>query len=168
MLRDVQLAISQLDKRIDRLSKEVLALISKHPDLKRVFLLLTGIKGVAKTSAITLMREFLLLPPGLSHREWVKFAGLDPRTFDSGKSVHKKKRLSKAGNHYVRSALFMPALSAKQHDPYVKAYFQHLVDNGKRPLQAVCAVMRKLLHAIHGMLRYDKHFDNTRFYAIPA
>jgi hypothetical protein len=28
--------------------------------------------------------------------------------------------------------------------------------------------MRKLLHAIHGMLKHDKPFDNTRFYAIPA
>lgn len=60
------------------------------------------------------------------------------------------------------------ALSAKQHDPHVKAYFQHLADNGKKPLQAVCAVMRKLPHAIHGMLKHDKPFDNARFYAIPA
>jgi transposase len=168
VLRDVKLAISQLEKRIDRLAKEALILIEKQPDLERVFQLLTGIKGVAQTSAIALMGELLLLPPGLSHREWVKFAGLDPRTFDSGKSVHKKARLSKTGNRHIRTALYMPALSAKQHDPHVKAYFQHLVDNGKKPLQAVCAVMRKLLHAIHGMLRYDKPFDNTRFYAIPA
>jgi transposase len=168
VLRDVKLAISQLEKRIDRLAKEALVLIKKQPDLERVFQLLTGIKGVAQTSAIALMGELLLLPPGLSHKEWVKFAGLDPRTFDSGKSVHKKARLSKTGNRHIRTALYMPALSAKQHDPHVKAYFQHLLNNGKKPLQAVCAVMRKLLHAIHGMLRYDKPFDNTRFYAIPA
>ena len=168
VLRDVGLAISQLEKRIACLSKEALALIGKHPDLERVFLLLTGIKGIAQTSAIALMGELLLLPPGLSHREWVKFAGLDPRAFDSGKSVHKQARLSKSGNRHIRSALYMPAMSAKQHDPYVKAYFQHLVDNGKKPLQALCAVMRKLLHAIHGMLKHDKPFDNTRFYAIPA
>jgi transposase len=47
--------------------------------------LLTGIKGIAETSAIALMGELLLLPPDLSHREWVKFAGLDPKSFDSGK-----------------------------------------------------------------------------------
>lgn len=168
VLRDVKLAISQLEKRIDRLSKEALVLIGKYPDLEHVFQLLTDIKGFGQTSAIALMGELLLLPPNLSHREWVKFAGLDPRAFDSGKSVHKKARLSKTGNRHIRSALYMPALSAKQHDPYVKAYFQHLVDNGKKPLQAVCAVMRKLLHAIHGMLKYDKPFDSTRFYAIPA
>lgn len=166
--RDANLSISQLEKRIHRLTQEARVLIGKYPKLERVFLLLTGIKGIAKTSAIALMGELLLLPPGLSHRQWVKFAGLDPCAFDSGKSVHRQARLAKAGNRHIRSALYMPALSAKQHDPHVKAYFQHLVDNGKKPLQAVCAVMRKLLHAIHGMLKHDKPFDNTRFYAIPA
>ena len=168
VLRDVNLSISQLEKRIDRLTQEALVLISQYPELERVFRLLVSVKGIGETSAIALMGELLLLPPGLSHRAWVKFAGLDPRAFDSGKSVHKQARLAKTGNRHIRSALYMPALSAKQHDPYVKAYFQHLVDNGKKPLQAVCAVMRKLLHAIHGMLKHDQPFDNTRFYAMPA
>ena len=168
LLRDAKLAISQLEKRIDTLAAEAMSLINENPELKRVFELLTGIKGIAEASAIALMGELLLLPPSLSHREWVKFAGLDPKAFESGKSVHKKMRLSKAGNRHIRSALYMPALSAKQHDPHVRAYFQHLIDNGKKPLQAVCAVMRKLLHAIHGMLKHDQPFDNTRFYAIQA
>lgn len=168
VLSDVKLAISQLEKRIVCLTKDARVMIRKHCELERTFQLLTGIKGIAVTSAIALMGELLLLPPGLSEREWVKFAGLDPQAFDSGKSVHKQARLPKTGNRHIRSALYMPALSAKQHDIYVKAYFQHLVDKGKKPLQAVCAVMRKLLHAIHGMLKYDKPFDSTRFYAIPA
>jgi transposase len=168
VLKDAKLAIAQLQKRIDSLTAGALILIGKHPDLVRILALLIGIKGIGNTSAIALMGELLLLPPDLSHREWVKFAGLDPRAFDSGKSVHKKTRISKAGNRHIRSALYMPALSAKQHDPHVKAYFQHLVANGKKPLQAVCAIMRKMLHAIHGMLKHNEPFDNTRFYAIPA
>ncbi|MFI3222503.1 MAG: IS110 family transposase, partial [Methylococcaceae bacterium] len=56
---------------------------------------------------------------------------------------------------------------AKQHDPHVRAYFKHLVANGKKPLQAVCAIMRTLIHAIHGMLTNDEPFDNTRIYKIP-
>ena len=168
VLRDAKLAITQLEKRIDSLTAAALVLIGKHPKLGRILELLTGIKGIAQTSAIALMGELLLLPPNLTHREWVKFAGLDPKAFDSGKSVHKKTRISKAGNRHSRAALYMPALSAQQHDPHVKAYSQHLVANGKKPLQAICAVMRKLLHAIHGMLKHDKPFDNTRFYAIPV
>lgn len=127
-----------------------------------------SIKGVGEASAMALLGELLLLPQGLTHRQWVKYAGLDPRAFDSGKSVHKPPRLSKTGNRHIRHALYMPALSAAQHDPYVRAYFEQLVANGKKPLQAVCAVMRKLLHAIHGMLKHNQPFDNTRFYAIQA
>jgi transposase len=123
---------------------------------------------IAETSAIALMGELLLLPKGLTHKQWVKYAGLDPRAFDSGTSVHKAARLSKAGNRQIRQALYMPALCAKCHDPYVKAFFEHLIEKGKKPLQALCAVMRKLLHAIHGMLRDNRAFDNTRFYATAA
>lgn len=168
VLRDVKLSISQLEKRIARLGEDARVLIGQHAELERIYSLLTDIKGIAATSAVALMGELLLLPEGLSERQWVKFAGLDPRAFESGKSVHKQARLAKAGNRHIRAALYMPALSAKQHDPHVKAYFQHLIDNGKKPLQAVCAVMRKLLHAIHGMLKHDKPFDNKRFYAIPT
>ena len=57
----------------------------------------------------------------------------------------------------------MPALSAKQHDSHVKAYFQHLVDNGKKPLQGRLRCYALVLHAIHGILKHNKSFDNTRF-----
>ncbi len=168
VLDDAKLAITQLEKRLAGLSSKAQAFIGKHEDLKRVFTLLLGIKGIAETSAIALMGELLLLPKGLTHKQWVRYAGLDPRAFDSGKSVHKAPRLSKAGNRQIRQALYMPSLSAKRHDPYVKAFFEHLIEKGKKPLQALCAVMRKLLHAIHGMLRDNQPFDNTRFYATAA
>ncbi len=80
LLRDAKLAISQLEKRIDTLADEAMDLIDQHPELQRIFELLTGIKGIAQTSAIALMGELLLLPPNLSHREWVKFAGLERQT----------------------------------------------------------------------------------------
>jgi uncharacterized protein YqeY len=83
--------------------------------------------------------------------------------------VAKKPRLSKAGNKYMRLALYMPALVAAHSETHIQAYYQHLVnDNGLKKMQALCAVMRKLLHAIHGMLKADKVFDGSRFYALPV
>jgi transposase len=167
VLKDLQLAITQLENRIKTLSNAALKFIHAHDELEQPFQHLIGVTGIATTSAIALLGELLLLPAGLSHAQWVKFAGLDPKHFRSGTSVDKKARISKAGNHYIRAALYMPALSAKCHDPYVKAFFDHLIAMGKTPMQAVCAVMRKLLHALHGMLTNNQAFDNTRFYAIP-
>lgn len=166
--RDVTLSITQMEKRIAHLTEEATTFIQAHPKLARPFALLLTIKGIGETSAIALLGELLLLPQGLTQKQWVKAAGLDPRHFTSGTSVAKRSRLSKAGNRYIRQAFYMPALSAKSHDPHVRGFFEHLIALGKTPLQAVCAVMRKLLHAIHGMLTHDQAFDNTRFYALPA
>ncbi len=168
VLRDLKLSIAQLEKRIASLSAEAKTFILAHPALAQPFALLLTVKGIGDTSAIALLGELMLLPAGLTHKQWVKFAGLDPRHFKSGTSVDKRARISKAGNRYIRQALYMPALSAKAHDPHVKGFFEHLIANGKTPLQGVCAVMRKLLHAIHGMFANNQPFDNSRFYALPA
>jgi len=48
-----------------------------------------------------------------------------------------------------------------------KAFYEKLIAKQKAPLQALVAVMRKLLHSIHGMLRTGTDFDGTKFYAIP-
>ncbi len=168
VLRDLKLSIAQPEKRIDHLALEARTLIEAHSSLSHPFALMLTVKGIGQTSAIALLGELMLLPAGLTHKQWVKAAGLDPRHSKSGTSVDKRARLSKAGNRYIHHALYLPALSAKRHDPYVKGFFEHLVSNGKTPLQAVCAVMRKLLHAIHGMFAHDQPFDNQRFYAPPA
>jgi hypothetical protein len=45
---------------------------------------------------------------------------------------------------------------------------EKLLARGKAKIQANVAVMRKLLHAIHGMLKHDRDFDGEKFYALGA
>ena len=71
---------------------------------------------------------------------------------------------SKTGNKYLRSALYMPALVASRYQARVNAFYDKLIGRGKKPLQAIVAVMRKLLHAIWGMLRHDPDFEGEKFY----
>ena len=61
--------------------------------------------------------------------------------------------------------MLSPALSAARYDPHVKAFYEKLKAKGKKPLQALVAIMRKLLHAIYGMLKNDTDFDGEKFYA---
>ena len=167
IVEDVLLTISQLDNQIVRLREHALALIAEDPQLNKVLELLLSIKGIAQASAIQLMGELLILPADMTARQWVAMAGLDPRHHQSGTSVNKKSRISKVGNRYLRMALYMPALSAARYDRHIRGYYLHLIEErGLKKLQAVCAVMRKLLHAIHGMLKSQTRFDNTRFYAM--
>ena len=155
---------SQLDAQIKTLEARTLALIQADEDLNRHYERLLSIKGVGDKSAIQRLGELLVLPEDLRAKQWGAMAGLDPRHHESGASVDKPARISKAGNRALRTALFMPAMCAIRHVPQVKAYAEHLVQRGLRRIQALCAVMRKLLHAIHGMWKSLAPFDPERFF----
>lgn len=169
LLRDViSQKITFHDELIERLTSEAVSIIKQNDQLAQFFELLQSIKGFGITSSIQLLGEIVSMPEGLTHKQWVAFAGLDPRQFQSGTSVNKKVGISKAGNRRMRKALFLPAMTAIQHDKQVKAYYNHLLENRNlAKLQAIVAVMRKLLHAIHGMFANLKPFDSTKFYAGP-
>jgi transposase len=80
----------------------------------------------------------------------------------SGSSVHGKPHISHSGNVYLRKALYMSALPAAHQEPYLRCFYQRLVAAGKEKMQALVAVMGKLLHAVVGMFRHDQPYDGAR------
>ena len=164
---DLQATLSHYDQSIESLTDEAMRLIQMDPRLAHEFSLMISVKGIAKASAIQILSELAVLPDDLDPRQLTALAGLDPVQHKSGKSVDKPARISKQGNKYLRSALYMPALVAIRYEPNVKAFYQHLIAEGKKKMQAVIAVMRKLLHAIWGMFKNDQTFDGSKFYTIP-
>ena len=165
--RDLQRSIQTQQRAIDRLTRAAQDFIAADPELTRRFALLLSIPGFGTTSAVHVLAELTLLPAHMDVRQWVAYAGLDPRQYSSGTSVQKKVRISKAGNKHLRRALYMPALVAVQHQPQVRAYYDHLQARGKTKMQALVATMRKLLHAISGMFKHDQIFDGHKLYAAP-
>jgi transposase len=166
--RDLERSIQTQQRAIERLMRAVEEFILDDPELSRRFELLLSIPGVGETSAVHLLAELTLLPADMDVRQWVAYAGLDPREYSSGTSVHKKVRISKAGNKHLRRALYMPALVAVQHEPHLRAFYEHLVARGKTKMQALTATMRKLLHAIFGMFKHDQLFDGDKTYALSS
>lgn len=157
--------IDAINAEIGALTEAALETLRTRPLWKRRFELLVSVKGIAEASAITLLAELALLPEDMTTRQWVAHAGLDPRHYESGTSVRATTRISKVGNRHLRAALFMPAMVAVRYEPRIQAYYRKLIEKGKKPMQALVAVMRKLLHAIHGMFHNDAAFEGTKFYA---
>jgi hypothetical protein len=83
---------------------------------------------------------------------------------DSGTSVHKPARISRAGSRHLRRALYMPALAAVRWDPHMKAFYEALLARHKRKLQALVAVARKLLHALYGIFRSRTPYDGRKLF----
>lgn len=163
---DVRRSIQSLERAVERLTREVLLFIADNPDVARCTALLVSIPGIGTRSAIQLLAELLHLGPDADVRQWVAYAGLDPHEHSSGTSVARKPRVSKAGNAHLRRALYMPALVATRHEPHLRGFYQHLLERGKTKLQALVAVMRKLLHAIFGMFKHNTPYDGSKLYAL--
>ena len=164
VLTDLKRAIASLQLRIKRMEDECLTVITGDAELRERFAMLTGSVGFGVTSAIKVLGELAVLAEDMSARQWTAHAGLDPRSYTSGTSVEKPDRISKAGNRYLRGALYLPAVTAVRCDPNVRAFYDKLVERGKKPIQAQVAVMRKLLHSIHAMFRLKTVFSGEKFY----
>lgn len=161
VIEDEQEAIDRLDLRVERLRKAAMQYLDQAPDLKRLYGHFCAAKGIGEASAMALLAELAVLPDHLKSGQVSRHAGLDVRLHQSGSSVQQAARISKAGNAYIRSALYMPALSAVQHDPKAKAFYTALVARGKTKKQALVAVMRKYLTGLWACLKTDTAFDSS-------
>ena len=138
------------------------------PGLAADLALLESITGVGRQTATTVLAELPpvdLLP---SAESAAAYCGLAPSEFTSGKSVRKRTRLSKAGNARLRTALYLPTLTAIRFNPVLKRFYDRLVAAGKPKMQAVGACMRKLVMICYGVLKNRKPFDPNSSGVRPA
>src|SRR5437763_375509 len=129
------------------------------PDLRADRDLLVSVPGVGRQTAATVQAELPERAAGRSAQAAAAYAGLAPREFRSGSSVRKRTRLSKAGNARLRTALYLPTLTAIRFNPLLKGFFERLVAAGKPKMQAVGACMRKLVMLCYGVLKNRAPFD---------
>jgi transposase len=165
---DIEAHLEHLAQSLERLQQQALGVVHSDPELARRFERLISVRGIATISALRILAELAVLPADMTPRQWVAHAGLDPRALDSGTSMHKPARISKKGNSHLRAALYMPAMVAAREEPHVRSFYHKRIAGGLKPIQALVAVERKLLHSIHGMWSSNSDFDGAKFCAMSA
>lgn len=165
VVNDVKAHVSQIEKRVKQIEKAAVAVVRADAGLREQFEILKEAPGVAKRSAILLLTELAVLDPTLTVKQIVGYAGLDPREHESGTSVQKPPRISKIGNARLRAILYMNALTAIRRDRGARLFYAQMVARGKKKMQAVVAVMRKLLHGIWIVLQRRVRFDSAVLFA---
>jgi transposase len=163
---DLSANLRHLQKRIKALQHSAAELAAHEPNLAAKVERLCSVPGIGKISALRLLGELLVLPADLKAKQWVAHAGLDPRPRQSG-ATDAPRHISRTGNRHLRLALFMPALVAIQRSPQVKAAYEAMLTRGKKKKVAIIAIMRRLLHAIWGMLHHQQDFNPQLFHASP-
>lgn len=164
---DIEVNIRHLDRRIELLRAKAIELVQSHETLNRRYEQLVSVKGIGEVSAIQILAEVTVLPDDMSSSQWVAHSGLDPVPKESG-DRQKQRSISKRGNKYLRTALYMPALVAIKYCPNVRSFYEDLLSRGKEKLRGVIAVMRKLLVAIWGMFKNNQMFAPEKFRRLTA
>jgi len=148
--RSLQDMIDVLESEIARLRRQLNDHIDAHPELKQQRALLESIPGVGPKLSAWFLALFAT-KRFRSAKQAAAFLGLIPVEYDSGTSVHRRPRLSKAGDERWRARLYMPALVAIRWNDAIHAQFIRLTAAGKSKMSAVGAAMRKLVQIAFGV-----------------
>lgn len=141
-----------------KMARDISALIQAHPLLSAAVRRLMTMKGIGLVTAATLMAELPPITADTDPRALCSWAGLTPRRHQSG-NTELPSRIGRAGNAYLRHALYMPALVAKRWNPCLHGFAARLKANGKSTRAILGAISHKMLRILIGMLRSQTDFD---------
>lgn len=159
VLKSVKEHIKYLKDAIEALENDISDHISQYPGLKRNDALLQSIPGIGSVSSATIQGEVGDLSQFSTVKQFTAFVGLAPVEYSSGSSVKKHSRISKRGNSRIRHYLYMSTMVAIRFNPFIRVFYEQLLNRGKCKKVALIACMRKMLHLIWGVLKTQSLFD---------
>lgn len=155
----IEAHIHYLNEQIEVLEERMHLIIKKNARLRTAYRCATSVIGVGETLALTFLGEIGYGDQFMSARQIEFYCGLNPRERKSGKSQLGRAKLSKMGNNRMRSALYMPSLSAMQHNPFIREFAERLRAKGKHPRAIVGAVMRKLMRILFAVVKTNTPYN---------
>ena len=141
-------AIRGLKESIREVETAMFEAVSNDRKLRTYCEMATSIPGVGKILTIKLMVYTQVFTRFGSVRQLACYCGVAPFEHRSGTSINGKTGVSKFANMDLKSTLHLATLSAIQHNPDLKAYYQRKVADGKSKMCVVNAVRNKLLSRI--------------------
>lgn len=148
--RAIEKVLKTLQDQIQRLDEEIRQIIESDDDMNHWNRLLQTVPGVGKVLSMTLLAELLELG-SIGRAQISALVGVAPFNRDSGR--FKGKRSIRGGRPAVRSALYMAAVTAIQHNQVIIPFAERLKAAGKPPKVVIVAAMRKLITLLNAMVR---------------
>jgi len=151
--RSIGVIVQALQQEISEIEKQIAEHIRQQPELQKKTELLKSVPGVGETTAAMLVTELPEL--GRANRQEIAaLVGVAPLNRDSG--LHRGKRMTGGGRRTVRSRFYMSVVVAIQHNPVIRRFYRHLLEQGKAKMTALVAAMRKLLVILNTMLKKNQ------------
>jgi transposase len=161
-----QMVVKSTQEIIDFLECQIQIILTEiftidDQEFKRIENLMTQVVGIGKASASTLIIATNGFEGFQSAKQISKFIGTAPTDKQSGTSVKGKGSINKSGLSYVRSTLYLAAISASRFNNACKRLFVRLRAKGKPFKVAIIAVINKLIKQLFVVVKNNLTFDNN-------
>jgi hypothetical protein len=143
-----------LQRRLADLEGALAAVLAHDEDSQR----LRSLPGVGPIIAATMRAELGDVARFQRVDQVVAYAGLDPRTRQSGAFVGQK-HLSKRGPGALRHVLYLATLTAVRTRSEWRDRYQRLLDRGRAKKEALTILSRALLRVAYHLLRTGSTYD---------
>lgn len=148
--------IAMLERHIKALEAATVQAIKDDPTLAGLYRILISIPGIGPVAATTMIADLSELGH-CSRTEIAALLGVAPMNWDSGQL--RGRRIIKGGRAPLRAVLYMAAITAIRCNPDLKAFYQRLRENGKKPKLALTAVMRKLVILANTLVKENRKWS---------
>jgi transposase len=157
VVRTLALHLLDLRARLAELEQALTEAMAEDDEAQR----LQQIPGIGQENAATIRAELGDVSRFSTVDQVVAYAGLEPRTQDSGRYAGQK-RISKRGPGALRHALFLATVVAVRFRAEWRARYQRLLERGRTKKEAVTILSRALLKIVYHLLRTGAAYDPTR------
>lgn len=155
----LQRHIAWLSTELEALETRLLEQLAVNPAWQAQVELLSSVPGVGQITAITLIARLPELGQ-VNRKAIAALVGVAPFNRDSG--YRHGTRTTWGGRADVRAALYMATVAGLRWNPKIKAFYERLLQAGKRKKVALVACMRKLLVILNTMMKDGTAWDPAK------
>ncbi len=154
VVRTLALHLLDLRARLAELEAAIAQVVQDDDETGR----LQEVPGIGPQNAATIRAELGDVSRFSNVDQVIAYAGLEPRTHDSGRLAGQK-RLSKRGPGALRHALYLAALVAARCRSEWRHRYQRLLDRGRAKKEALLILSRSMLKIVYHLLRTNTSYD---------
>lgn len=156
--------INALTAQIKVVDKKLLEIIMSDKELKKLYELVTSVKGIGTQTALFLIaftNGFTLFK---NSRKFASYAGIAPFPYKSGISIQGKTKVNELANKKFKSLLSNCAVNAIMNNQEMKLYYERRIKGGKDKMSTINIIRNKLLARVFAAVQRGTPYVDTLAY----
>lgn len=158
LIKEEKKQYRSLEKSIKNINDEMQKIIEADQNLKSSYKKVTKVIGVGPVIAIKCITETDNFAKFDNPRKFSCHCGLAPFLYQSGTSIKGKTKTHFLRDRSLKAILTKGAITAVQHDPQLKAYYNRKIKDGKHHMSVINAVANKLVLRIFAVAKREQPF----------